>query len=515
MTAQPASHVHPLNAPDPVATEIRRLAALDPLAYERERKAAARRLGLRAAVLDAAVEAQREGGAPGADRSAEPDAPEPWPHPVATDALLGELVEAIGQHLVMSEAAIDAVALWALHTWVFDRFQHTPRLAITSPEKRCGKSTLMEVLRLVACNTLKADNITPAALFRAVEEWQPTLLIDEADTFMRDNLELRGVLNSGFEASGMVVRTEEVRGSLEPKEFCTFAPVAIACIGALPDTLADRAIPIAMRRAGPGEGRPAKLRAPGARERLARLGRMAERWAQDNRERLSLTPDIPERMGDREGDISVPLLAIADMAGGAWPGRARAALLALFEGGKADGEGTIGTMLLGDIRAIFDEGIAAWKPSQALCDELVAMEERPWGEWGRMRRPITGHALARLLKPYGIAPEVARTGGYGVQRGYARAAFEDAWRRYLDAPQDAGANPENTCSASEGGSKALQALHDCKSTVFPHSKVLQNGAPVTLCDGKRPNENNAVTDVTLRKPPGDGKYGGEEWEERL
>ena len=112
--------------------------------------------------------------------------PDPWPEPVATDALLGNLVDAIRRHVVLSPAAADVVALWIAHTWVYQRFDHSPRLGITSPTKRCGKSTLMEVLRLTCCRTLKADNMSASGVFRTVEALRPlTLLVDEADTFLR------------------------------------------------------------------------------------------------------------------------------------------------------------------------------------------------------------------------------------------------------------------------------------------------------------------------------------------
>ncbi|MBX6385490.1 MAG: hypothetical protein IRZ07_21380, partial [Microbispora sp.] len=101
-----------------------------------------------------------------------------------------------GRHVVMSPAAADCTALWIAHTWVYDRFQHSPRLSITSPVKRCGKSTLLDVLRATCHRPLKADNISASGVFRTVEALRPlTLLVDEADSFLGDNEELRGILN--------------------------------------------------------------------------------------------------------------------------------------------------------------------------------------------------------------------------------------------------------------------------------------------------------------------------------
>jgi putative DNA primase/helicase len=93
--------------------------------------------------------------------------------------LIDHLVRAISAHVKLSEAAAVAVALWCLHAHVFEAATISPRLAITSPEKRCGKTTLLRVVQGLVPKPLYAANITAAALFRTVEAARPTLLIDE------------------------------------------------------------------------------------------------------------------------------------------------------------------------------------------------------------------------------------------------------------------------------------------------------------------------------------------------
>ena len=69
------------------------------------------------------------------------------------------------------------------------------------------------------------------------------MLIDEADSFLRNSDELRGVLNSGHTRdSAFVIRT--VGEDHEPRRFSTWGAKAIALIGKLPDTLADRSIEV-------------------------------------------------------------------------------------------------------------------------------------------------------------------------------------------------------------------------------------------------------------------------------
>ena len=137
-------------------------------------------------------------------------------------------------------------ALWVVHTYLLDCFGISPRLAITSPEKGCGKTTPLDVLSQLVWRPLPTANASAAAIFRVVELQRPTLLIDEADTFLPENEELRGILNSGHRQGGSVIRT--VGEEFEPRSFSTYSACAIALIGRLPATLADRSVPIELRR---------------------------------------------------------------------------------------------------------------------------------------------------------------------------------------------------------------------------------------------------------------------------
>jgi len=239
-------------ATDSTDAEIERLAKLTAPEYEHARKPAAEKLGFRSSILDRLVQAEREKlGLDGGDEGKQGHAiefpePEPWPDPVDGAALLDGLAGAIRRHVVMSDAARDAAALWVVHTFLIDCFLVSPRLGVTSPVKGCGKTTLLDVLGRLVPRALPTANVTPAALFRVVEGYRPTLLVDEADSFLHDNDELRGVLNSGHRKGGTVLRT--VGDDCEPRAFNTFCPTVIALIGHLPDTLHDRAVAIDLKR---------------------------------------------------------------------------------------------------------------------------------------------------------------------------------------------------------------------------------------------------------------------------
>ncbi|GAG11918.1 unnamed protein product, partial [marine sediment metagenome] len=122
---------------------------------------------------------------------------EPHEDPIEGDALLDELRLAIRRFLVLGAHTDTAIALWTIHAHAHDSSPISPVLGFVSPEKRCGKTTALEVVQALAPRPLPVANITPAAMFRVVEIHRPTLLIDEADTYFRDNDELRGVINSG------------------------------------------------------------------------------------------------------------------------------------------------------------------------------------------------------------------------------------------------------------------------------------------------------------------------------
>ena len=444
-TADPAIPSEPDTQPDNDAADtesIARLAALPPLDYERCREIEARRMGVRIAVLDDQVKKKRGTADEAPGRGVVLHDPEPWLEPVRTEALLDGLASAIRRHVIMPPSAADAVALWIVHTWVAGKFDHTPRLGVTSPVKKCGKSTLLEILRLTCRRTVKADNISASGVFRTVEALRPlTLLIDEADSFLAENEELRGVLNSGFERSGNVIRVAEVKGEHQPLQFATFAPCALAAIGDLPTTLADRSVPIRMIRKTAGET-VHKLRAGQFRAGLADLARKAARWAGDNMAALSADPAIPEAMGDREGDISVPLLAIADHAGAVWAERGRRALLEQFHiAAEAEASAESGILLLTDIRAIFAERSMVRLSSVELCRTLEGMETRPWPEW-KNGKPISPTQLARVLKPFKVRPVTYRTPDGGTVKGYQQDHFAEAWNRYLGPDtQPGGADP--------------------------------------------------------------------------
>jgi putative DNA primase/helicase len=413
--------------------EIRRLAALKPLAYEREREAVAEKMGCRVSMLDKVVARERGDNAALNGQGSPLELPEiePWPARVDGAELLTGLAQAMRRYVVMGAHEADAAALWAVGTHRFSVFAIFPRLFITAAEKQSGKTTLLDVLSNVVSRPLLASNITAAALFRTIAVAKPALLLDEADSYAKENEELRGIINSGHRADGAVIRT--VGEQFEPRSFGVFSPMAIAAIGDLAATILDRSVILKLVRRRPDEAvEPMRLdRAPAD---LKMLARKAARWAADHGKALAAAdPAIPASIANRAADNWRPLIAIADVAGGLWAGpegRGRGCAVSLT---LAVSDASTRVQLLEDIHTAFAAKGVDRLTSADLVAHLVAREDRPWPEYGRARKPLTATQMARLLSPLAISPGSLRPadGATATAKGYYRRAFEDAFARYL------------------------------------------------------------------------------------
>ena len=182
------------------------------------------------------------------------------------------------RYVAMPGAKADAVALWIVHAWLHDRLELSTFLHVTSATKRCGKTLLIEVVGSLAWRPLPVSGrITPAALFRTIEQYAPTILLDEADTFMGDDPELRGIINGSQRRA--LMRT--VGENHEPRLFGTWCAKAISGIGALPDTVADRALAIRLERRD-ASGGPMPLWRDRDKQAIENLRRKLARWMTDN-----------------------------------------------------------------------------------------------------------------------------------------------------------------------------------------------------------------------------------------
>lgn len=342
----------------------------------------------------------------------------------------------------------------------------------------------------MAHQVLATSNATSAAIFRSLDaEHPPTLVFDETDAMFgttraaEQHEDLRSLLNAGFQRGKPAVRC--VGPQQVPTPFPTFAMAALAGIGRLPDTITDRAVNITMRRRKPGEVvRPFRERRDrpaldGAREMLAA-------WLGDEEVRAALGDAEPEMdLEDRAADTWEGLIAVADLAGGTWPVRAREAarvLIAEADAGEADD--SRGVRLLHDMADLFDTKFSDWHgTTDVVVPFLRDIEDGPWREMD-----LTPHLLGKVLREFGIA---SRRNTTGSKRGYHRADFVDAWERYprpsdhsgADHPSEASESVNTGADQAKRSDASSDALSDASKASEQASERLRRPDPLlTLPD---------------------------------
>jgi hypothetical protein len=318
------------------------------------------------------------------------------------------------------------------------------RLILKSPQKRCGKSRLLDIIERLCFNKMAATDVSTATIYRSIgddDHRTPTLLIDEADalfgtkTKAEQNEDLRGLLNAGFQRGRTVWRC--VGPNQEPTEFATFAMCALAAIKGLPDTVVDRGLTVDLKRRRPNE-KVARFRIRRDSPPLLELRARLTAWVREGERLTELAdaePEMPESVGDRQQDAWEPLIAVADAAGGHWPELARAACVDLC----GQSEDNDDEQLLADISDVFAKAHTEFVPSSHLVRELKDRDESPWRD-----NELTQHKLARLLRPFDVRP---RQGPTKTIRGYWCRDFKDTFGRYIrpdrpDRPQDGPDQPE-------------------------------------------------------------------------
>ena len=451
----------PAKEVDSFEDAVIRLAGLSLDQYDRLRKSDAIKLGVQVRTLDNAVKAVRNKERENNDHPF--DEVEPWPNAIDPAALLSEIESTIRRFIICEPETSHAAALWAAMTWFMDVVQVAPLAVITAPEKRCGKSQLLFLLARTTCKPLPASNITPAALFRSIDKWQPTLLIDEADAFMRENEELRGLLNCGHtRESAFSIRT--VGDDHTPTRFNLWGAKALAGIGHLADTLMDRAITLELRRKMPNE-KVDKLRYVET-ELFSVICQKLARFAIDYSETIrAARPELPAALHDRAQDNWEPLLAIADAAGGVWPEQARKAAMKLS--GEIVQTQSHGAELLADIQEVFQSKKVARMFSDDLTGALCEDSEKPWSTYNR-GKPITPKQVAIKLKDYSICSKSVRI-DYANRKGYELTQFLDAFARYLSDPSENSVFP---VTASQSNTHAGLAVTISNVTNLPVTQIV-------------------------------------------
>jgi putative DNA primase/helicase len=352
---------------------ICRLAKLPPLQYDKVREEEARRLKVRVGTLDDEVLLRRGRDEPRAN------ATEAWPDEVNGGELLEGLAGEFRRFLVLPAHADTILALVTLHSYSWQQCEYSPILAVTSPVRTCAKSRVLDVLERLVCNPFRTANASEAVLFRIIDSRQPTVLVDEFDSIPEERQDvLTNILKAGFHRSGKVHRVEG-ESNRTVVEFVVFGPKVVACIKLpLDAATVSRCVRILMQR----KKRTQKV------DRLRRYDgtewrRKCVRWTEDHRSRIEDgTAVMPEALDDRAQDIWEPFFVLADLAGGPWPERVKAAALASC-GESVDAPVESSVTLLTWIRTYFTETGETKVAAADLVSWLNGREDAPFRNWNK------------------------------------------------------------------------------------------------------------------------------------
>lgn len=334
-------------------------------------------------------------------------------------------------YVVVSDHTALAVALWVILTWCYDLFPRCPLLLVNAPERECGKTQLLKLVEFLVRSPLETTNITLAALFRVIAKYGPTLLIDEADTFMEGKGELAGIVNKGYERGGVVLRIESDGHDFVERAYQVYGPKALAGITLerhLPDATMSRGIQVPMKRKTKDD-KVERLRSADPKV-FADLRSRIARFVQDHRAFLENGWDeLPEQLSDRQQDNWEPLLAIANCFGQQWYRKANEAALAICV--ETAPPKSSSNQLLEDIREVLQRYSDKYIPTVDLLEKLNTHSDMDWARYNR-GQPLTSRQLSRYMSAYGVKPKTVRMNDKYTPKGYDIREFEEqAFSRYL------------------------------------------------------------------------------------
>lgn len=399
------------------------LAKLDELEYERVYKDKAKELEVSTQFLNKKVEQVKAFQSKEKDNIVENI--EPFDGNVCGVELANKIESLFDRFVFLPQGGSTAISLWIMGTYVFNSFRIFPNIAITSPERRCGKSSTLDIIEALSYKSLLTSNITPAAIFRLIEKYQPTLLIDEADTFVSGrNDDMIGIINSGHAKNrAVIIRT--VGENYESKKFSTWSPKVFASIKSLQPTVMDRSIEVKLRRKTIHEivdRLPVNFKDDCLEVRSKLL-----KWGLGHQDDIRFAKvSLPRIENDRAMDNWHPLFCIASKLDNEWIDKCiKSYKILTFN--KDDKSHQI--QLLEDIAEIFEVTNYERIFTTELISHLIQMEEKPWVDWLR-GKPINANALAKMLAGFEISSTTLRR-DYNRKKGYKRSDFEDAFTRYL------------------------------------------------------------------------------------
>lgn len=350
---------------------------------------------------------------------------EPYHEPVTHDEIYTALYSLVHEHMAIDEPLKVAFVLWVIFTYLTDISDIAPIAWITAPERQCGKSTLLGLFERVVNKPMAFNNITQAVLYRVMEQFKPTLLIDEIDTSIKDKKELLGIVNAGYSRhASNVPRMNQDKGGIVEK-FDVFGAKVFSGIGEMKGTFASRAIRFELRRKTNSDKVKRFNKRTLPHETTNEIQSKVKRWAVDNRQAVQAVETPLLQINDRDFDNWEILLQIATVLG-VYDKALQACLIIC----NRKDEPSLNEMLLSDIREVFTtERIK----SVDLLARLNADDEKCWSTF-KNGSPMDIYQLATKLRKFGITSKGMRVAGeQGTVKGYEKADFVKVWANYLPA----------------------------------------------------------------------------------
>jgi putative DNA primase/helicase len=353
---------------------------------------------------------------------------EPWPEPVETRALLESVSTQIQRFIIFHQPeAATVIALWTCFAWVHDVAEYSPILAIQAADSEAGKTNTCRAIALLTPRSHMIVNPTGPSFYRYIDRFNPTMVVDDADRLLARRDDLAEIINASWSRGACVDRTDPNTGRVV--SYNIFCPKVLNGIDLMPHlrpATRTRCITIQMWRKLPHE-QITDFREAADDEGFPTLRSKLSRWATDNMPTLKKAkPKLPKGYTNRLADNFTLLLAIAELAGGDWPKRARAAALKFA---PSDDDASYGVRLLAIMRKLFAKHGRQLTSDQAV-KLLAATEEPDWIDYRGQGRAITKHEVAALLRPFGIRPKHFRHRGQPT-RGYEANQFKMAFTHYL------------------------------------------------------------------------------------
>jgi hypothetical protein len=363
---------------------------------------------------------------------------------------LGEaLVAYLTDYVHMPRPTAAAVTAWVMASWLSDLWDRFGHLGITSILEGCGKTRLLELLLQVCRNAELTVSVSSASIYRMIETGRPTLLHDEAQGLIRPESEFERNLYNLF--CGSISKDAMVRRCAgqehESKQFPSYCPKVVALIGGLPRAMADRCLPILLRRITRDET-VKRARMKDIEEGGTKLRDRLTVWFSDPETCEKVTKAYAETepfdiSSHRMAELLVPLQAVLAVESPGLLGDLKEFALGLDRHKHDVAMCDPGLRLLIACREFFGEDVT-FLPTKKLINLLMEKEGDGWSEINR-GRAVNNEKIAFLLKPYGIKSDRNRE---QTARGYHRAAFVDAWERWLPPLPGDSSNPATSSTPS-------------------------------------------------------------------